>query len=138
MTGSGGSGDDPGARPGDGEPSERDGAGARPGDGEPSDHDGVGAEAGDLLPVFRTADLTLLAVVKAALTGAGIPFIVPGEEGLHQFPLGAFGMGFFRRVMGAVIRVPSDRADEAKAFLESFEADPPVMEEAGDEEEDAE
>lgn len=83
----------------------------------------------DLVAVFRTADLSLLAVVKSTLTGAGIPFAVQGEEGLHQLPLGPFGLGFFRRVMGAVIRVPHGRADEVKAFLASFETDPPRMDE---------
>jgi hypothetical protein len=82
-----------------------------------------------LVDVLRTTDLTLLAVVKSALTSAAIPFSVQGEEGLHQIPVGPFGFGFFRRVLGAVIRVPKDRADEAKAFLASFDTDPPRLEE---------
>jgi len=89
-------------------------------------------DARGLVAVFRTADLSLLAVVKSALTGADIPFAVQGEESLHQLPLGPFGLGFFRRVMGAVIRVPADRAEEARAFLASFETDPPRIEEWGD------
>jgi hypothetical protein len=64
-------------------------------------------------------------VLEGALEAAGIPFAVQGKEGLHRFPIGPFGAGFFRSVMGAVIRVPADRAAEAKAFLASFETDPP-------------
>jgi len=79
--------------------------------------------------LVRTTDLTQLAILKSALESAGIPFAVQGEEGLHQIPIGRFGLGFFRRVMGAVIRVPSERADEAKAFLASFETDPPRIDE---------
>jgi len=89
---------------------------------------GVAGEAGDLVDVLRTTDLTLLAVVKTALEGADIPFSVQGEEGLHQIPVGPFGFGFFRRVLGAVIRVPRERAEEAKAYLASFDTDPPDLE----------
>lgn len=89
----------------------------------------------ELVDVFRTSDITLLPVVKAALESAGIPFAVQGEEGLHQIPI-PFGAGFFRRVLGAVIRVPKDRAEEAKAFLASFETDPPRLDdECGSDEE---
>ena len=84
---------------------------------------------GDPVDVLRTTDLSLLAIVKSALESAGIPFSVQGEEGLHQVPVGRFGVGFFRRALGAVIRVPKDRAEEAKAFLASFETDPPRIEE---------
>ena len=66
--------------------------------------------------------------MKTALEGADIPFSVQGEEGLHQIPVGIFGFGFFRRVLGAVIRVPRERAEEAKAYLASFDTDPPDLE----------
>jgi hypothetical protein len=92
------------------------------------DRDNRGSEDDALIDILRTTDLTLLAVVKSALEGAGIPFSVQGEEGLHQIPIGPFGFGFFRRVMGAVIRVQRERAEEAKAFLASFETDPPDIE----------
>ena len=108
----------------------------------PDDGDDQGAgreareKAGALVDLVQTTDLSLLAVLKTAHEGAGIPFAIQGEEGLHQIPIGRFGLGFFRRVIGAVIRVPADRADEAKAFLASFETDPPRIEEEWKDEDD--
>lgn len=69
--------------------------------------------------IFRTADASLLPIVESVLRAEGVPFSVQGEEtsgGL--FPLGSFGGGADDRRLGAVIRVPESRADEAKALLE--------------------
>lgn len=70
--------------------------------------------------VFRTADASLLPVVESVLRAEGVPFTVQGEEtsgGL--FPLGSFGGSADDRRLGAVIRVPESRAEEAKALLEA-------------------
>ena len=88
----------------------------------------VPAEPGDrseqddeLVAVLRTSDSNLMPVVKSVLDAAGIPYIVQGDEAMGLLPLGPFGGGVFSRVLGASILVPSNRADEARALLESFE-----------------
>lgn len=88
--------------------------------------------------VFRTADASLLPVVESVLRAERIPFSVQGEEtsgGL--FPLGAFGGSADNRRLGAVIRVPESRVDEAKALLEAAvpleEEVPTGDDESGDE-----
>ena len=78
------------------------------------------------VPVFSTADSSLLIVVKSALEAGGIPFTVRGEGGMRLFPMGRFAVGVKKRVLGAVIVVPADRAGEARDFLASFERDPLV------------
>lgn len=77
-----------------------------------------------LVCIFTTADISLLAVVRSALTAAGIPFVVQGEGGLRLFPMGPFAIGFRRPVLGARILVPDVEADDARRFLESFETEP--------------
>ncbi len=84
------------------------------------------------VPVFSTADSALLAVVRTALESAGIPFTVRGEGGMRLFPMGRFAVGVRKRVLGAVIVVPPEWADDARAFLESFEGEPGPAEEPED------
>ena len=69
--------------------------------------------------IFRTADATLLPVLKSVLTAAGIPFSVQGDETSGLFPFGPAGSGPDSRRLGAVLWVPESRADEARALLES-------------------
>ena len=69
--------------------------------------------------IFRTADAALLPVLKSVLTSAGIPFSVQGDEASGLFPFGPFDMLPDSVRLGAVIRVPESRAEEAKALLES-------------------
>ncbi len=69
--------------------------------------------------VFRTADATLLPVLKSVLTAAGIPFSVQGDESSGLFPFGPAQIMPDSNRMGAVIRVPKSVAEEAKALLES-------------------
>ncbi len=71
-----------------------------------------------LVPVYRTADNMLLPLLKSVLDAAGIPYVVQGEGALGLFPLGEFSIGVNRRSLGAIIRVESDRAEEARALLE--------------------
>ena len=87
--------------------------------------------------VFRTADASLLPVVESVLRAEGMPFSVQGEEtsgGL--FPLGSVGGIADNRRLGAVIRVPESRAEEAKALLEAavpVQVDPNSSGEDGEE-----
>ena len=85
---------------------------------------GARPEAFDLVPIFVTADSSLLAVVKSALESAGIPFVVQGEGGMRLFPMGRFAIGVNKPVLGATILVREENAEEAKGFLASFEQDP--------------
>jgi len=85
---------------------------------EPADRS---AQDDELVAVLRTSDSTLMPVVKSVLDAAGIPYIVQGDQAMGLLPLGPFGGGVFSRVLGASVLVPADRADEARALLESFE-----------------
>jgi hypothetical protein len=75
----------------------------------------------ELDAVFTTADSTLLPIVKSVLDSAGIPYLVQGDETLGLFPLGRFGVGVSKRTLGAIVRVPTDRLEEAKELLRGFE-----------------
>lgn len=83
-------------------------ADARPGKGE------------DWVEVIDTADVSLLPILRSALDGAGIPFVVEGDEGLGLWPLSlhetAFGV---KHGLAARIFVPADRAAEAHELLAS-------------------
>ncbi len=69
--------------------------------------------------VYRTGDATLLPVLKSVLAAAGIPFSVQGDEASGLFPFGPAEIMPDGGRLGAVLRVPESRADEAKALLES-------------------
>ena len=71
----------------------------------------------DLVPVFETADSALLPVLKSVLDAAGIPFTVQGDQMLGLLPLGPFGIGVRRGVLGAIVLVPRERAAEARDVL---------------------
>jgi len=80
-------------------------------------------------PVFQSADTALLPVVKSVLTGAGIPYVVQGDEAQSLYPLGAFGGGTEHRLLAAVILVPGSSAAAAKELLSTFaDEDPPEAE----------
>ena len=72
----------------------------------------------ELVPVIRTTDSALLPVVKSVLEAAGIPYIVHGEAGVNLFPLGPAGSRVTGRATGAIVLVPEDRLEEARALLE--------------------
>lgn len=80
---------------------------------EPS-HDGE-----PTVGILRTADATLLPVLKSVLAAAEIPFSVQGDESSGLFPFGPAELVPDGRRFGAVIRVPKSREGEAKALLES-------------------
>jgi len=75
----------------------------------------------ELVAVLNTSDSALLPVLKSVLDAAEIPYVVQGDQAMGLFPLGSFGGGLFRRVLGASILVPRDREKEARELLESYE-----------------
>ncbi len=78
-----------------------------------------GARA-DWVEVIDTADVALLPILRSALDGAGIPYVVEGDEGLGLWPLSlhetAFGV---KHGLAARFFVPADRAAEAHELLAS-------------------
>lgn len=78
----------------------------------------------ELVAAFTTADSTLLPIVKSVLDSAGIPYLVQGDETLGLFPLGRFGVGVSKRTLGAIVRVPVARLEEARELLRGLEEDP--------------
>lgn len=80
----------------------------------------------ELVPVFRTADGTLLSIVKSALEAAGIEHVVQGEGALGLFPLGSLAFGLRKNLVEATILVASEDAADAQALLaEAEDADNP-------------
>ncbi|MEE8278273.1 MAG: DUF2007 domain-containing protein [Thermoanaerobaculia bacterium] len=73
----------------------------------------------NFVPVFETADVALLPVVKSLLTSAGITFMVQGDEALGLLPVGRFGGGITVAGQGlaATIHVVEERAEEALELL---------------------
>jgi len=77
---------------------------------------------GDLVPVFRTADPNLLAILRTVLEAAGIDHVVQGAGALGMFPLGPLATGITRNLLTATILVPAEWADEATELLQSHTA----------------
>jgi hypothetical protein len=75
--------------------------------------------AAELVPVFETADVSLLPVVKSVLDSAGIPCVVQGDEALGVLPVGRWGAGISQsgRGLAATILVDRGRAEEAEELL---------------------
>ena len=83
----------------------------------------------DLVPIFETADVSLLPIVKSLLDSAGIPCVVQGEEALSVLPVGRWGAGISQsgRGLAATIRVEEARAREAEELLRPLsEAESPA------------
>ena len=74
----------------------------------------------DMVRVFQTADSTLLPIIKSLLDGAGIPHVVQGDHALGLFPLGPFGTGVTRGLLGAIVLVPREYAAAAQEILNAF------------------
>jgi len=88
----------------------------------------------DLVPVFETADVSLLPVVKSLLASAEIPCVVQGEEALSVLPVGRWGAGISQsgRGLAATIRVEKGRAREAEELLRPLaEGDSPAEPDEG-------
>lgn len=75
---------------------------------------------GDMVRVFQTADSTLLPIIKSLLDGAGIPHVVQGDHALGLLPLGPFGTGVTRGLLGAIVLVPREHAAAAREILNAF------------------
>jgi len=71
----------------------------------------------DIVAVFRSADQALLPVIKSVLEGSDIPYFIQGDEAVGLLPLGKPGSGFFGDALRAIVLVPEDRAEEARALL---------------------
>ena len=75
--------------------------------------------------VFRTVDVTTLAVIKSVLDSAGITYVVQGEAALTLLPVGPLWGGFGSAGVAATIQVPEEEAEEALELLrEVTEPDP--------------
>jgi hypothetical protein len=66
---------------------------------------------------FRSADTSLLPVIKSVLSGAGIPYVVQGDEAQSLYPFGSLGGGSDGRLLGAIVLVPESRLEAAEAVL---------------------
>lgn len=78
-------------------------------------------EESDFVQVFQTADASLLPVVKSVLDGAGIPYIVQGDEAQGLYPFGSMGGGSDKRLLAAVVLVPAARKQAAEAVLKEID-----------------
>jgi hypothetical protein len=67
----------------------------------------------DLVAALETTDGLLVSATRSALESAGIPVVVQGEEAQGLFPV------------SAVLLVPPDRLDEARAIIEQPDAASP-------------
>ena len=68
--------------------------------------------------VFRTVDVSTLAVVKSVLDSAGITYVVQGESALTLLPVAPLWGGFGSAGVAAVIQVPEEEAEEALELLQ--------------------
>lgn len=73
--------------------------------------------------VFRTVDVSTLAVVKSVLDSADISYVVQGESALTLLPVAALWSGFGSAGAAAVIQVPEEEAEDALELLREV-ADP--------------
>ena len=74
----------------------------------------------DLVAVLDTGDVSVLPVVKSVLRAAEIPFVVQGDESMGVLPVGKIGVAGISsggHGLAAIILVPRDREQEARALL---------------------
>ena len=71
----------------------------------------------DLVPIFDTSDPALLPVIKSLLMGAGIPYLVQGEEAMSMFPVGEIIGPFTKRGLAARILVKPEDVEAATELL---------------------
>jgi hypothetical protein len=69
------------------------------------------------VPVFRTSDVSELAIVKSVLDAEGIDYVVQGEEALTLLPVSTLWGGLGKAGVVAVIEVPEESAKEAQIVL---------------------
>lgn len=75
---------------------------------------------GEMVRVFQTADAALLPIIKSMLDGAAIPHVVQGDHALGLLPLGPFGAGVTRGLLGAIVLVPREHAAAAIDILSTL------------------
>jgi len=84
-------------------------------------------EVPEYVTILETSDLSVIPVLKTALEGAGIPFRTRGEGLMDIFPAETLGAPFHSSAGEVEIRVPVDRAEEARELLDTaatVEGDP--------------
>lgn len=84
-------------------------------------------EVPEYVTILETSDLSVIPVLKTALEGAGIPYHTRGEGLMDIFPAETLGAPFHSSAGEVEIRVPVDRAEEARELLDTaaiVEGDP--------------
>lgn len=69
------------------------------------------------VPVFRTSDVSELAIVKSVLDAEGINYVVQGEGALTLLPVSTLWGGLGKAGVVAVIEVPEEEAAEVQRLL---------------------
>ncbi len=77
----------------------------------------------DLVTVFDTSDPALLPVIKSILQGAGIAFLVQGEEAMSLLPIGEVIVPFTKRGLAARFMVKPEDAEAATELLRELRED---------------
>lgn len=77
----------------------------------------------DLVTLTEISEPSLLPVVVSLLEAAGIEPVVEGDEIMGLWPVGQAVAGWtgWGRGLSVVIRVPAERAEEARALLSEVE-----------------
>lgn len=70
-----------------------------------------------LVTILETSDDPHLMIAKSILEGAGIPYLVRGDEALGLLPLGGMAPWPLKHGVAAAIRVPAVYADDARTLL---------------------
>ena len=71
----------------------------------------------DWVEVLRSTDAAYVDLIGSVLDAAGIPYFVQGHEFQHLFPMGGSAPRVLERGLAARVRVPADRADEARELI---------------------
>ncbi|MDH3626824.1 MAG: DUF2007 domain-containing protein [Acidobacteriota bacterium] len=67
--------------------------------------------------LIQTTDDFHLQLVCSLLGVAQIPHTAQGQSALRLYPLGAAGTKTTNRMLGATVKVPEDRLEEARALI---------------------
>lgn len=67
--------------------------------------------------LLQTTDDFHLQLIRSLLDFAQIPYLVQGQAALSLYPLGAAGTQTTHRMLGASLRVPHSRLEEAQALI---------------------
>ena len=78
----------------------------------------ISHQAEEYETVLETSDSSLIPLIKSVLDGARIPYMTSGEAMMNLFPSEALGALLHSSAGEMLIRVPKDRAEEARQLLE--------------------